>query len=129
MRAIREARIGNRPAPTTAAPWTPSPVSSFEPLPAHSQPLPGRSLERLQLLLVVRGSDVLHAVRTAPLAIHDLHGRRPRRHLDRAHIRHDSTLSNRIEIRHAFGTEEFAAAHLAFADGHANPATGLIFTP
>jgi len=34
-----------------------------------------------------------------------------------------------IEIRHAFGTEEFAAAHLAFADGHANPATGLIFTP
>ena len=43
--------------------------------------------------------------------------------------RHSPTASRgMIEIRHAFGTEELAAAHLAFADGHANPATGLIFT-
>jgi hypothetical protein len=43
--------------------------------------------------------------------------------------RHSPTASRGlIEIRHAFGTEELAAAHLVFADGHANPATGLIFT-
>jgi hypothetical protein len=57
-------------------------------LPA-SQPLPSRRLERLHLLLVVRGTDVLHPARTAPLRVHDLHRGRPGRGLHRAHVRHD----------------------------------------
>jgi hypothetical protein len=37
-------------------------------------------------------------------------------------------LPEMIEIRHLSGVEELATAHLAFVDGRANPAMGLIFT-
>ena len=37
-------------------------------------------------------------------------------------------LPGMIEIRHTSGVEELATAHLAFVDGHASPATGMIFS-
>jgi len=55
-------------------------------------PLAGGRLERLHLGLVVPGTNVLDAARTAARGVHNLHRDRTRRRPDRPHIGHDRRL-------------------------------------
>ena len=55
-------------------------------------PLLRRGLQRLQLRLVVRRSQVLDLARPSPRGPHDLHRGRARRGLHSPHVRHQATL-------------------------------------
>jgi hypothetical protein len=58
----------------------------------RGDPLLGRGLERLQLVLVVRRAQVLDVACSTPAGMHDLHRRRPRRGPHRAHVCHQRRL-------------------------------------
>jgi hypothetical protein len=59
---------------------------------ASRDPLPGGSLQRLKLGVVVRGADVLDLPRPAPRRPHDLDRRRTRLRLHRPPVRHPLSL-------------------------------------
>jgi hypothetical protein len=63
------------------------------------QPLPRRSLQQLQLRIIVSRADVLDIPRTAAGGVHDLHSRRARARLHRPDIRHRATLQPRISAQ------------------------------
>ena len=64
------------------------------------QPLPRRSLQQLQLRIIMSRADVLDLPRPAPVGVHDLDRDRPAGGLHRPHVRHPDRLWPWISARH-----------------------------
>ena len=67
------------------------------------QPLPRRRLQQLHLSVAMRRPQMLDLPRPAMRGVHDLHGRRARRRVDRPHVRHQATLRPAPRLAHKSG--------------------------